>query len=105
MLMNSEHTCLFHKGFFTVYFGYKENNAVTLPHIAQRKHAFLVKTKQMSKTKKLPSRKKISLGFLHQRLGHISNILLMAGDTDNVWENIELIIDPTLFAHHARFLP
>ena len=28
MLMNSGHTCLFHKGFCTVYFGAKENNAV-----------------------------------------------------------------------------
>ena len=40
-LMNSGHTCLFHKGFCTVYFGAKENNTVTLPHSAQRKHAFL----------------------------------------------------------------
>ena len=39
-LMNLEHTCLFHKGFFTVYFGAKEKNAVTLPHSAQRKHVF-----------------------------------------------------------------
>ena len=41
MLMNSGHTCLFHKGVFTAYFGAKEKNAVTLPHSAQRKHAFL----------------------------------------------------------------
>ena len=34
-LMNLVHTCLFHKGFFTVYFGAKEKNLVTLPHIAQ----------------------------------------------------------------------
>ena len=40
MLMNAGHTCLFHKGFFTVYFVAKEDNAVTLPHSAQRKHAF-----------------------------------------------------------------
>ena len=31
-LMNAGHTCLFHKGFCTVYFGAKEDNAVTLPH-------------------------------------------------------------------------
>ena len=60
-LMNSGHTCLFHKGFCTVYFGAKEKNAVTLPHSAQRKHAFLGKIKEMSKTKKLPARKKIDL--------------------------------------------
>ena len=39
-LMNYGHTFLFHKGFFTVYFGAKEDNAVTLPHSAVRKHAF-----------------------------------------------------------------
>ena len=30
MLMNLAHTCLFHKGFWTVYFGSKEKNAVDL---------------------------------------------------------------------------
>ena len=60
-LMNSGHTCLFHKGFCTVYFGARENNAVTLPHSAQRKHAFIGKIKEMSKKKKLPARKKIAL--------------------------------------------
>ena len=39
-LMNDGHTCLFHKGFCTVYFVAKEDNAVTLPHSALRKHAF-----------------------------------------------------------------
>ena len=39
-LMNAGHTCLFYKGFCTVYFGAKEGNAVTLPHSALRKHAF-----------------------------------------------------------------
>ena len=39
-LLNSGHTCLFHKVFCTVYFGGKEKNTVTLPHSAQRKHAF-----------------------------------------------------------------
>ena len=38
-LMNSGHTCLFRKGFCTVYFGSKEKNSVTLPHSEQRKHA------------------------------------------------------------------
>ena len=31
-LMNPGHTCLFHKGFCTVYFGAKEKIVVTLPH-------------------------------------------------------------------------
>ena len=38
-LMNAGHTCLFHKGFCTVYFGAEEDNAVTLTHSAMRKHA------------------------------------------------------------------
>ena len=33
-LMNSGHTCLFHKRFCTVFFGDKKENAVTLPHIS-----------------------------------------------------------------------
>ena len=56
----------FQKGFCTVYFGAKGNNAVTLPHSAQRKHAFLGKIKEMSKKNKLPPRKKIALELLHQ---------------------------------------
>ena len=83
-LMNSGHTCLYHKSFFTVYVGSKEDNAVTLPHSEQRKHAFLGKTKEMSKKKKLPARKKIALVLLHQRLGHRSTRSLLAGDTANV---------------------
>ena len=45
-LMNLGHTCLFQKGFFTVYFGAKEKNVVTLPHSAQRKHAFWGKSRK-----------------------------------------------------------
>ena len=48
-LMNAGHTCLFHKLFFTVYFGAEKNDAVTLLHSAQRKHAFTGKIKDMSK--------------------------------------------------------
>ena len=51
----------------------------------------------MSKTKKLPARKKIALEILHQRLGHRSTRLLLAGDTANVWEYIELIIETDPF--------
>ena len=43
MLMNSGHPCLFQKGFCTVYFGAQKKNAVTIPHSAQRKHAFIGK--------------------------------------------------------------
>ena len=95
--MNLGQTCLFHKGFFTVYFSNKENNAVTLPHSAQRKHAFLGGIKEIPKTKKIAPIKKVALELLHHRLGHISTISLMAGDTENVWKYIELRIDPDPF--------
>ena len=39
-LMSLVHTCLFSKGFFMVYFGDKEENAVILTQIVQRKRAF-----------------------------------------------------------------
>ena len=39
-LINSIHTCLFQEGFCMFYFGAKDKNAVTLPHIAQTKYAF-----------------------------------------------------------------
>ena len=68
--MNAGHTCLFHKGFCTVYFGAKEKNAVTLQCSAQRKHAFLGKIMEKPKKNKLPARKQIALELLHQRLGH-----------------------------------
>ena len=86
--MNAGHTCLFYKGFCTVYFGTDKRNAVTLPHIAQRKHAFTGKIKDMSKKNKFPERKKIILELLHQRLGHRSTRSLLAGDTANVWDDV-----------------
>ena len=63
-LINSGYTCLFHKVFCTVYFGAKEKNVVILPHSVQRKHSFFGEIKEISKTKKLPSRKKIALELL-----------------------------------------
>ena len=60
-LMNARHTSLFHKGFCKVYFGAEKKNVVTLPHSAQRKHAFAGKIKDMSKKNKFPARKKIAL--------------------------------------------
>ena len=65
--MNSGHTCIFHKGFCTIYLGARENNAVTFPHSAQRKHAFLGKIKEKSKKNKLPARKKIALELINKR--------------------------------------
>ena len=58
VLMNSGQTCLFHKGFCTVYFESKKKNAVTLQHSAQRKHAFLGKSwKSQRKTNYQQKRK------------------------------------------------
>ena len=96
-LMNAGHNCLFRKGFCTLYFVADKRNAVTLPHSAQRKHAFIVKIKNMSKKNKFPARKKIVLELLHQRLGHISTRSLLAGDNANSWEDEELRIDPDPF--------
>ena len=87
-LMNAVHICLFHKGFFTVYFGVDKRNALTLPHSAQRKNAFAANIKNMSKKNKIPARKKIALELLHQRLGHRSTRSLLAGDTANFWEDV-----------------
>ena len=95
--MNAGHACLFHKGFCTVYFGSEKKNAVILPHSAQRKHAFTGKIKDLSKKNKIPAREKIALELLHQRLGHRYTRSLLAGDTDNVWEDAELRIDPDPF--------
>ena len=51
----------------------------------------------MSRTNKSPVWKKISLELLHQRLGHRHTRSLLAGDNANVWEDIELRIDPDNF--------
>ena len=96
-LLNLVRNFLFHKGFCMVYFRAKEKNAVTLPHISQRKHAFWRERKEISKTKQLPYRNKIALELLHKILDHRSTILLFSGYTDNVWEDIELRIDPYPF--------
>ena len=68
-----------------------------MPHSAQRKHEFWEKIQNMSKNKKIPPRKKIGLELIHQRLVHRSTRTLLDGDTDNVWGDIELKIDPDPF--------
>ena len=95
--MNAGHTCLFHKGFCTLYFGANKRNAVILPYSAQRKHAFTGKIMEKSKKNKFPARKKIALELLHQRLGHRSTRSLLAVDNANVWEDVELRIYPDPF--------
>ena len=51
----------------------------------------------MSKTKQKIYRKKIASEFLHQRLGHRSTRSFLSRDAANVWEDIEIIIDPYPF--------
>ena len=51
----------------------------------------------MSKKNKFPAIKKITLELLHQRLGHRSTRSLLAGYTENVWEDVELRIYPDPF--------
>ena len=101
-LMNSGYNCLSHKGFFTVYFGKKDINTVTLPHSAQRKHDFFEEIKDISKTKILPARKKIALELLHRILYHRSTISLLSVDNVNFWEDIELRIDPDPFCTSCK---
>ena len=80
-----------------MYFGDEMKNAVNMPHSAHRKHAFLVKKKEKAKSKKIAPRKKVALVLLHHGLGQRSTRSLMAGDTENVWKDIELGIDTDPF--------
>ena len=52
----------------------------------------------MSKTKTLPSRKRIALEMLNQILGHRSTRWLLAGDTANGWGDIDHRKDPDPFS-------
>ena len=58
---------------------------------------FFSKTKEKAKPKKVTLRKKVALELLHHILGHKCTRSLMAGDTANVWKNVELRIDPDPF--------
>ena len=58
-LMNAGHTCIFHKGFCTVYFVEKEDNVVTLPNSALRKHAFTGKNQDVSKKINIQQERKL----------------------------------------------
>ena len=54
--------------------------------------------------KQLPARKQIALELLHQILDHRSTRSLLAGDTANAWEYIELRIDTDPSLHNVTFL-
>ena len=51
----------------------------------------------MYKSNKIAPRKKVDLELLHHRLGHRYTRSLMAGDTVNFWQDIELRIYPDPF--------
>ena len=74
-LMNAGHTCLFHKAFCRVYFGAKENNAVTLPHCAVRKHAFMGEKygEFKEKSKKKENCFRIDASEIGAQINHIIN--------------------------------
>ena len=93
-IINSGNTCLFHKGFCTVFFSENEDDMVILPHSSQQNHAFLVKTEEKSKSQKQMTKQNISLELLHQILVQISIKSLLDGDTGNAWQDIELRADP-----------
>ena len=96
-LMNSGHIWLFNKRLCTFSPVITKKNAVTLPHSAQRKHLFLVKTKENSTPQKQIPKKKCSLGLLYQRLLHRSTSSLLSGYTVIFNRYIELWVDPEPF--------
>ena len=57
----------------------------------------------MYKSKKIAPRRKVDLGLLHHGLGQKSTISLMDGDTEVVWQDIELRIYLEHFSHHVRY--
>ena len=61
--------------------------------------------KEISKTKKLPPKKKIALELLHQTFGHRSNISLLSGYAANIWEDIEPRIYPDPFCTSCQTSP
>ena len=87
----------FHQGFCTVLFSDNEHNTVILLHSAQKKHVFLVKTKKKSKSKKQIIKRKVFWLSLHQRLGHRSTRLILAGYNAHFWKDVEPRVDHDLF--------
>ena len=68
-----------------------------LPHSEERKYTFLVKTKESSKPQKQIPKRKVSFELLHQWLGHMYTRLLLDGDTTNVFQYIDIRVDPDPF--------
>ena len=66
------------------FFSDNEQDAVTLPHSAQKRKKIGKNKRKVKITKEIP-KKKVSLEFLHQRLGHRSTRSLLAGYVDFFW--------------------
>ena len=95
-LTNSGFTCFYTKGF--VLCASEQNRKCSyINTLCTKETCFGWKIKEVSKTKKLPCGNKIAPELLHQILGHRSTRSLLAGDIDNVWEDIELRIYPDPF--------
>ena len=67
---------------------------MTFPHSAQRKHDFLVKIEEKSKSNIIKTN---SLELLHHILVHTYTSLILAGDTDNDWQDIYPRVDTDHF--------
>ena len=87
----------FQKVFCAVSFIDDEHNTVILTHSAPQKNAFLVKTTENEKSKKLIPKKRVYLELLHHRLGHRSTMSIMAGDLANIWQDFEFRVEPDPF--------
>ena len=88
-----------------MYLVYKKEHAITMTHSAQRKHDFLVKTKENTKSKKIAPKKKVAFELLHHILGNISTRSFMAGDVDFFCQDIELRIYLDLFFTSFQIYP
>ena len=57
----------------------------------------MVKRKENPKSQKQVTKNKVSLELLHQRLGHRSTSSLLTRDNENVWQDIDIRVDPDPF--------
>ena len=97
MLMNLVHTCLFHQ-VFACFSSVIINRTQLHYHAAHReKHYHLMKMEGESKSQKKVPKNKISLGLLHQRMLNKSTRSLLSRDNANVWQEIEVGVDPETF--------
>ena len=77
MSIHLGHTCLFHKGFCTVYFGAKEKNIVTLPHSAQWETCIFGKNQGNIKDKEITSQEENCSRIIASNIrSHIHHIIV-----------------------------